>query len=645
MLSEQLLHIFIERCTDAITLITPDGTIIYASPPITHITGYTPGDLIRTNSLDLIHPNDQEQLKEQLARFREYREHRERREHTEECLFLEYRLHHKDGTWRWIEGTFTNLLDNPQVSAIVCSHHDITAHKQQIANEQGARAEAESQANQLAVIFEAMTDGVGVCDQQGRIKHTNSAFRTLFSLAADSDPTLLYPDERAVWSIPRDLEGKLLPREQWPLFRVLRGENLSSPQTMKLICRTHSGQDLLLDVSGTPLRNATGEIVGGVAVYRDMTERYRLEQELQDSERKFRSLVESDIIGVMVTDGQGRIYEANGRLVEMLGYSREELIGGTWRAKGLLTPESQAARIRAWRTVSAHGASLPEEIVYIHRDGSHIPTLAASTTINQERTRALVMILDISDRKEAERRKQEFMSMVSHELRTPLTAIQGFLELAQVCVERLSSTSQVGKDGLLRKLEIILQQAQRQSEIEICLVGELLDASRMEMQKFEVVLRPCDLAALVRQVVANQQMASARSIELFLPPQSVVPVAADADRIEQVLTNYLTNAFKYSPSDQPVWVQLSVERVMARVSVRDQGPGLTLEEQQHIWDRFYQIEAPSHHESHGGGLGLGLHIVRTIIAQHQGQVGVESRPGQGATFWFMLPLADDPTGV
>jgi signal transduction histidine kinase len=203
----------------------------------------------------------------------------------------------------------------------------------------------------------------------------------------------------------------------------------------------------------------------------------------------------------------------------------------------------------------------------------------------------------------------------------------------------------VGRDGLQRKLEVILQQAQRQTEIEIRLVGELLDVSRMEMQKFEVVLQPCDLTALVRQVVANQQMASARRIELILPSQPVVPVAADADRIEQVLTNYLTNAFKYSSPDQGVWVQLSVEGIMARVSVRDQGPGLTLEEQQHIWDRFYQTGSSSHYEPHGGGLGLGLHIVRTIIAQHQGQVGVESRPGQGATFWFMLLLADDPTLV
>jgi signal transduction histidine kinase len=191
------------------------------------------------------------------------------------------------------------------------------------------------------------------------------------------------------------------------------------------------------------------------------------------------------------------------------------------------------------------------------------------------------------------------------------------------------------------KLDAMLQQAQRQTEIEIRLVAELLDVSRIEMQKFEVHLQPCNLSAIVQQVVANQQVASARTIALTLPIQPVVPVTADADRIEQALTNYLTNAFKYCSSKQTVRVQLTVVGNMARVSVCDQGPGLTVEQQEHVWDRFYQTRHSSHC-SPGGGLGLGLYIVRTIIAQHQGQIGVESSPGQGATFWFMLPLAEVP---
>ncbi len=232
--------------------------------------------------------------------------------------------------------------------------------------------------------------------------------------------------------------------------------------------------------------------------------------------------------------------------------------------------------------------------------------------------------------------------MVSHELRTPLTAIQGFLELALLCIERLSEASSIGTGDLLSKLEAMLQQAQRQAEIETRLVAELLDVSRMEMQKFEMSLQQCNLTTIVQQVVANQQqVAPTRRIELALPPQALVPVEADADRIEQVLTNYLTNAFRHSLADQVVRVQLSVEGVMARVSVRDKGCGLTLEQQQRVWDRFYQAET-ARHQGSDGGLGLGLYIVRTIIAQHQGQVGVESRPGQGATFWFMLPLADEP---
>ncbi|MBV9259446.1 MAG: PAS domain S-box protein, partial [Ktedonobacteraceae bacterium] len=500
----------------------------------------------------------------------------------------------------------------------------------------------EAQATQLATIFEAMTDGVAVCDAEGRIQYTNSAFRTLFALDPDVDAALLPPAEQSMWAIPHPLAGSELPQDQWPSFQVLQGESPSNQQMMDLICRNRAGQDIFLNVSGTLICDASGQITGGVAVYRDVTERHQLEQQLEYSERKFRSLVESDIVGVMVTDQEGRMYEVNNRLVQQLGYSQEELVSGEIRVKDLIAPQYQSARTRAWKTLISHGASLPEEKEYRCKDGSMFPALVAAATINQERSRALVMLLDISDRREAERRKQEFLGMVSHELRTPLTAIQGFLELMLLYVERISDTSSTGTANIVSKLEAMLQEALRQAEIETRLVAELLDVSRMEMQKFEVSLKRCNLVSIVQQVIANQQqVAPTRSIELILPAQATVLVEADADRIEQVLTNYLTNALKYSPADQRVQVQLSLEGLMTRVSVRDQGPGLTVDQQQRVWDRFYQVEDP---KTRGleRGLGLGLYIVRTIIAQHQGQVGIESLPGEGANFWFMLPLADEP---
>jgi len=492
--NEQLFRALIEHSTDAIILITPDGTITYANPSTAQVTGYTPEELVGMKSSALLHPDDQENLKKQLTNLIG---------HAEEVLCLEYRLRCKDGTWRWIEGTVTSLLDHSQVGAIVCTWRDITKRKQVPAFEQAAR-------------------------------------------------------------------------------------------------------------------------------------------ELLDAERKFRSLVESNIVGVMVTDQEGMMYEVNDRLVHLLGYSREELLSGNQGVKDLLVPAYRSARARAWKTLISHGASLPEEKEYVRKDGSIFPALVAAATINQERTRALVMLLDISDRREAERRKEEFLGMVSHELRTPLTAIVGFLELALLCVERLSGASLMSTGDLLGTLDAMLRQAQRQAEIETRLVAELLDMSRMEMQKFDLSLQACNLASIVQQVVVNQQqVAPTRRIELAMPPQALVPVVADADRIEQVLTNYLVNAFKYSSPDRAVWVQLSVEGLMVRVSVRDQGPGLTLEQQQRVWDRFYQAETAGHQGS-DAGLGLGLYIARTIIAQHQGQVGVESCHGQGATFWFLLPLADEP---
>jgi signal transduction histidine kinase len=105
-----------------------------------------------------------------------------------------------------------------------------------------------------------------------------------------------------------------------------------------------------------------------------------------------------------------------------------------------------------------------------------------------------------------------------------------------------------------------------------------------------------------------------------------------------VLTNYVTNALRYSPPDQPVRIGMTVEGKVARVWVRDWGPGLEAEAQQEIWQRFHQVKGIRVQSGSGKGLGLGLYISQMLIAEHQGEVGVESTPGEGSTFWFTLPM-------
>jgi signal transduction histidine kinase len=155
---------------------------------------------------------------------------------------------------------------------------------------------------------------------------------------------------------------------------------------------------------------------------------------------------------------------------------------------------------------------------------------------------------------------------------------------------------------------------------------------------------PCDLAAIVREQVATQRVAAPeRAIELHLPGSGPINVMADADRIGQVLANFITNALKYSSGDQPVEVRLRCSRGRVRVAVRDHGPGLTPEEQVRVWEMFHRIpgvEVQSEVGMKSGSLGLGLHICKQIVELHPGgQVGIRSKVGQGSTFWFELPVA------
>ncbi len=173
------------------------------------------------------------------------------------------------------------------------------------------------------------------------------------------------------------------------------------------------------------------------------------------------------------------------------------------------------------------------------------------------------------------------------------------------------------------------------------LVALLFDTSLVHAGKLELHCLPCDLVALVREPLEALRLASPqRTIDLQLVAAGPVPVVADADRIGQVVTNYLTNALSYSSEDQAVAVRVDVPGGgVARVAVTDHGPGLPPREQGRIWQAFYRAEGVRVQSGSGSGLGLGLHICKTIIERYGGQVGIESAVGKGSTFSFTLPLA------
>ncbi len=244
---------------------------------------------------------------------------------------------------------------------------------------------------------------------------------------------------------------------------------------------------------------------------------------------------------------------------------------------------------------------------------------------------------------EANRRMNEFLSIASHELRTPLTVIKTNLQLlarlrersAVEPVEDARRSSGAGREVLL------MERSERQVDRLVRLVEDMLDVSRVQQGKLEMRMESADLLGVVREEVEQQRHAHpTRDIHLMLP-ETPVPVVVDQGRIGQVVTNYLTNALKYSPGGQPVEVWVSVADDIARVCVKDQGPGLPPEEHERVWQMFHRAEGIEVLSGSGVGLGLGLHIARTIVERHGGQVGIESAPGHGSTFWFTLPLAAD----
>ena len=229
--------------------------------------------------------------------------------------------------------------------------------------------------------------------------------------------------------------------------------------------------------------------------------------------------------------------------------------------------------------------------------------------------------------------RDQFISIAAHELRTPLTTIRGYAQLLHVQHERDGRPERE-----LRALAAMVRAVDRLS----ALSRDLLDVSRIRTGQFALELRPLDLAALAREVVERHadtldgQAPSRLRIEVVAAP---LPVLCDAERLEQVLSNLIENALKYSPDGGEVVVELRREDGRAELSVRDHGIGVPADALERIFELFGR--APNAAENAVTGLGLGLYICRSIVEGHGGRVWVESAGvGRGATFRVELPLAE-----
>lgn len=331
---------------------------------------------------------------------------------------------------------------------------------------------------------------------------------------------------------------------------------------------------------------------------------------------------------------------------DVTGLSFEEIRG--WRWTQFIHPDDLDETVRRWQECVESGKPWYCEHRFRRADGVYCWHVSRAIPVRNTQGDITMWIgsnTDITEQKDLARQKEAFLHMATHELKMPLTALQGNLQLAQRRVlqgQKMLGPEQTDLAKVLGEMSLLLSRAFDQVRLQTRLVNDLLDVSHLQEHHLDVVLAPCDLISLVREVVLETQRAyQERVITVKLPEQEELLVLADHDRIGQVIHNYLSNALKYSSNDKPVQVGLACEHATASVWVKDQGPGLSQEMQQHIWEQFYRVPGIEVYTGESVNLGVGLTTCQGIIHKHQGQVGVESVPGQGSRFWFTLPLLQE----
>ncbi len=361
----------------------------------------------------------------------------------------------------------------------------------------------------------------------------------------------------------------------------------------------------------------------GLTVYvSDISARKRNEERLKKTEFQFKRLIDSNIIGVAIEEANGRIVDANDVFLKIIGYRREELPKLNWTK--ITSPAYRRADTEAMKTLFTKGEIFPYEKEYVSKDGRKIPVLKGGAVLEKNPPRAVIFVIDISEQKKLERRKDEFISIASHELKTPLTSIKAFTQLLQ----------RHSKDKRDDKAANYLIRMDGQLERLTKLVTDLLDVTKIREGKLLLNKEIFAFDQLVAEIIDDVRMISP-AYQIIKTGASHMNILADKFRISQVITNLLNNAIKYSRSGDKITVTLSADNHQAVLSVKDQGIGISKDSQEEIFKKFYRVDSPRNRSY--PGLGLGLYISSEIILRHRGKIWVSSQEEKGSTFSISLP--------
>jgi two-component system sensor histidine kinase/response regulator len=502
----------------------------------------------------------------------------------------------------------------------------------------------------LDSILNSMGDGVVVADKQGKFLVFNPAAQKILGLGATQMPPERWSEIYGIYSAS---DGSLLPPEQLPLARAMRGQ--SCDQVELVVRNDQVPEGAYLSVTGRPLGNGQG-LLGGVVVFQDITPRKRAEEELKRLNTFLDKIIENVPIMLFVKEAEGLRFERiNKAGEELLGFKRDELLG---HSDYDLFPREEAEFFVAKDREVLEGrrrVDIPEEeietaaglrilhtkkIPILDEKGDPIYLLGISEDITERKQADLQLKQAKEAADQANRAKSEFLANMSHEIRTPMNGVIGMAEvLSQTLLTSdqrdYLNTIQHSAHSLLRLLNDILDFSK-------------IEAGKLELEEIDFSLREC--VCKTGQTLSLQMADKDLELACRIDPDLPDNVCGDPGRLRQILVNLAGNAIKFTERGEVVIDVARASRrepdvstdassdndVVLHFSVRDTGIGIAPEVQARLFEPFVQADASTTRRY--GGTGLGLAISRQLVKLMDGQIWMESQPGQGTTFHFTARL-------
>jgi two-component system, sensor histidine kinase and response regulator len=495
-------------------------------------------------------------------------------------------------------------------------------------------SDAEKRQVQLAAL-EAAVNGIIISDRSGIIEWANPAFTRLTGYARDE---IIGQHTRMLKSGKQD-----------PSFYKVLWETISAGSVWngELINRRRDGSTYIEEMTITPVRGASGAIEHFVSIKQDITARKNAEAGLQkalsDLEIQYRELelARSQVTAVINAAKEAMILVSpddtfiwlNHAFELLFAIKSKDIVGRTFSE---LMPRFQrvfedplAMKMRLDQAVRDKNFQYKENAVQKWPQKRELEIYAAAIgTSRREHHGHVFVFRDVTHEREVDRMKSEFVSLASHELRTPLTSINGYVDMLLD-----------GDAGDLQQDQIgFLHIVKKNTERLTLLVTDLLDVSKIEAGAITLDVAPLNLASVIHEVTDSLQplFDSKRQKLVISLPDEMPALSGDTSRINQVMTNLLSNAYKYTLPGGTITVDAVPAGEFVRINVSDTGVGISLQDQKKLFTKFFRADSPDVQKV--SGTGLGLWITRSLITMHGGEMEVASKPRIGSTFSFTLPI-------